>query len=105
MGKRGGNTNTGEGVKGKQARTTSDDAGGKSVSEKSKSTGGKCVSENSTGGRPGATRTSHNPFEASRIEKPQYFVDVVKDKRTKNNNFTHQYIRITVTLAAPHTLP
>ena len=34
--------NTGEGVKGKKVRTTSDDAGGKSVSEKSKSTGGKC---------------------------------------------------------------
>ena len=34
MGKRGGHTNTGEGVKGKKARTTSDDAGGKSVSEK-----------------------------------------------------------------------
>jgi hypothetical protein len=27
-----GNTNTGEGVKGKKVRTTSDDAGGKSVS-------------------------------------------------------------------------
>ena len=35
MGKRGGHTNTGEGVKGKKARTTSDDAGGKSVSENS----------------------------------------------------------------------
>ncbi len=81
-----GNTNTGEGVKGKKAKTTSHDAGGKSVSEKSKSTGGKCVSENSTGGKPGATRTSNNPFEASRSEKPLYFVDVVKDKRTKNNN-------------------
>ena len=56
------------------------------MSEKSKSTGGKCLSENSTGGKPGATRTSCNPFETSRSEKPQYFVDVVKDKRTKNNN-------------------
>ena len=56
------------------------------MSEKSKPTGGKCVSENSTGGKSGATRTSNNPFEASRSEKPQYFVDVVKDKRTKNNN-------------------
>jgi hypothetical protein len=43
MGKRApGDTNTGEGVKGKKVRATSDD--GKSVSEKSKSTGGKCVS-------------------------------------------------------------
>ena len=25
-------------------------------------------------------------FETSRSENPQYFVDVVKDKRTKNNN-------------------
>jgi len=65
-----GNTNTGEGVKGKKVRTTSDDAGGKSVSEKSKSTGGKCVSENSTGGKSGTTRTSNNTFEASRSEKP-----------------------------------
>ena len=88
MGKRGGHTNTGEGVKGKRAGLPHD-AGGKSVSEKSKSTGGKCVSENSTGGKPGATRTSNNPFEASRSEKPQYFVDVVKDKRTKNNNLIH----------------
>ncbi len=55
------------------------------MSEKSKSTGGKCVSENSTGGKSGATRTSNKPFEASRSEK-QYFVDVVKDKRTKNKN-------------------
>jgi hypothetical protein len=34
MGKRCGHTNTGEGVKGKTARTVSDNAGGKSVSEK-----------------------------------------------------------------------
>jgi len=33
------------------------------------------------------TRTSNNPFEASRSKKPQYFVDVVKDKQTKKNNF------------------
>ena len=36
-----------------------EDVGGKFVSEKSKSTGGK----------PGATRTSNNPFETSRREK------------------------------------
>ena len=63
MDNRTGKTNTGEGVKGKKVRTTSDDVGGKSVSENSKSTGGKCVSENSTGGiprEPGVTRTSHN---------------------------------------------
>ena len=71
MGKRAGNTNTGEGDKDKKVRTTSDDAGGKSVSEKSKSTGEKCVSENSTGGKPGATPTSRNPFEASRSENLQ----------------------------------
>jgi hypothetical protein len=82
-----GNTNTGEGVRGKKVRTTSDDAGGKSVNEKSKSTGGKCVSENSTGCQPGVTWTSNNPFESSRREKTQYFVDAVKNKWTKNNNF------------------
>jgi hypothetical protein len=36
--------------------------------------------ENSTGGKPGVTRTSHNPFETSRSEKSQYFVDVVMVK-------------------------
>ena len=57
------------------------------MSEKSgtKSIGEKCVSENSTVGNL-VRRTSNNPFEVSRSEKPQYFVDVVKDKRTKNNN-------------------
>jgi hypothetical protein len=64
--------NTGEGVKGTKVRTTSDDAGGKSVIETSKSLGGKCVSENSTGGKSGATRTSNNPFEASRSGKPSH---------------------------------
>ncbi len=39
------------------------------MSEKSKSTVGKCVSENSKGGKPGATRTSNNPFETSSSEK------------------------------------
>ncbi len=52
-----GNTNTGGGVKGKKVRTTSDDADAV-VSKKSKSTGGKC---------------------ASRSNKPQYFVHVMKD--------------------------
>ena len=34
-----------------------------------------------------AIHTSVNIFEASKSDKPQYFVDVVKDKgRTKNNN-------------------
>ena len=41
MRKRDEKTNTGEGVKGKRDRTTSDDVSGKSVSEKSKSVGGK----------------------------------------------------------------
>ena len=58
MGKRAKKTNTGEGDKGKRARTTSDDAGGKSVSEKSKSAGGQCVGENSTGGNSAAIRSS-----------------------------------------------
>ena len=44
------------------------------------------MSENSTGGKSCATLTSNNPFEASRSEMPQYFVDLAKDKRTKNNN-------------------
>jgi hypothetical protein len=44
------------------------------------------LSENSTGGKSCATLTSNNPFEASRSEMPQYFVDLAKDKRTKNNN-------------------
>ena len=48
--------------------------------------GAKCVSENSTGGKSGTTRNGSNPFETSRRDKPQYFVDVVKEKRTKNNN-------------------
>jgi hypothetical protein len=47
----------GEGGKCEKVRTTSDDTGGKPVSEKS------------TGGKSGATRTSNNPFEASRSEK------------------------------------
>ncbi len=38
MGKRSGNTNAGELVKGKTVRTASDDAGGKFVSEKAMST-------------------------------------------------------------------
>ncbi len=53
------------------------------VSKKSKSTVElECVSENSTGGKSGAIRSSGNIFETSRRDKPQYFVDVVKDKRT-----------------------
>jgi hypothetical protein len=44
------------------------------------------VSENSTGGKSGATRTSNNPFETLRSAKSQSFINVVKDKRTKNNN-------------------
>jgi hypothetical protein len=75
----------GEGGKGKRVRTTLDDAGGTSVSEKFKSADGKCVGENSTGGKSGVIRSSGNIFETSRRDKPQYFVDVVKDKRTKNN--------------------
>ena len=59
--------NKGEGVIGKRDRTTSD--------------------ESSTGAKSAAIRTSVNIFEESKRDKPQYFVDVVKDKRrTKNNN-------------------
>jgi hypothetical protein len=39
MNKRGGHTNTGEGVKDRKTRTTSDDVDGKSVSEKRESSG------------------------------------------------------------------
>ena len=50
------------------------------MSEKSKSAGVKCVSENSTGGKSGVTRNSDNPFESSRRDMSQYFVDIVKDQ-------------------------
>ena len=94
----------GEGDRGKRVTTTSDDEGDKCVSEKSKSTDSKCVSENSTGGKSGTTRNSDNPFdsEESRRDKLKYFVDVSKDKRTKNNNFEFQDIRSTVT---QHLIP
>jgi hypothetical protein len=70
-------TNTGEGGKGKKGRTTSDDAGGKSLSDTSTSSGVKST----------VIHTSVNIFEVSKRDKPQYFVDKVKDKRhTKNNN-------------------
>jgi hypothetical protein len=60
-------TNTGEGGKGKNVKTTSDDTDGKSVSEKSKSSGAKCVSENSTGGKSGVTRNSANPLHMDHL--------------------------------------
>jgi hypothetical protein len=72
-------TNTGEGGKGKRGRTVSDDAGGKSLSETSNSVCGQCVGESSTGAKSTAIRTSVNIFEVSKRDKPQYFVDVVKD--------------------------
>ncbi len=75
-------TNTGEGGKGKRGRTVSDDAGGKSLSETSKSERGQSVGERSTGAKSTAIRTSVNIFEVSKRDKPQYFVDVVKDKRS-----------------------
>ncbi len=77
MVKRSDKTNTGEGVKCKKGRTVSDDAGGKSLSDTSTSVGVKST----------VIRTSVNIFEASKSDKPQYFVDKVKDKRrTKGNN-------------------
>jgi hypothetical protein len=52
-------------------------AGGKSLSDTSTSAGVKST----------VIRTSVNIFEVSKRDKPQYFVDKVKDKRrTKNNN-------------------
>ena len=57
----------GEGKTGKKAKTTPD-AVGKSVNEKSE-----------------ATRTSKNPFEKSSSQHTEYFVRVVKDKRTEKN--------------------
>jgi hypothetical protein len=41
------------------------------------------VSENSTGGKSGAVRTVNNHFEASKSEKPQYFVYVVRTNGLK----------------------
>ena len=67
----------GEAVKDKRGRTASDDTGGKSLSDTSTSAGEKST----------VIRTSVNIFEVSKIDKPQYFVDKVKDKRrTKGNN-------------------
>jgi hypothetical protein len=48
---------------------------------------GQCVGESSTGAKSTVIRTSVNIFETSKRDNPQYFVDVVKDKRrTKNKN-------------------
>ena len=45
------------------------------------------VGESSTGVKSTVIHTSVNIFEESKRDKPQYFVDVVKDeRRTKNNN-------------------
>ncbi len=69
--------NTGEGNIGEKVRTVSDDVDGKSLSDTSTSAGVKST----------VIRTSVNIFETSKRDKPQYFVDKVKDKRrTKNNN-------------------
>ncbi len=81
MKKRNEKTNTGEGVKGKRGRTVSDDTSGKSLSDTSTSSCGQCVGESSTGVKSTVIRTSVNIFEVSKRDKPQYFVDVVKDKR------------------------
>ena len=70
-------SNTGEAVKDKRGRTALDDAGGKSLSDTSTSVGEKSTD----------ILTSVNIFEESKSDKPQYFVDKVKDKRrTKGNN-------------------
>jgi hypothetical protein len=77
MVKRNDKMNTGEGNIGEKVRTVSDDVDGKSLSDTSTSAGVKST----------VIRTSVNIFETSKRDKPQYFVDKVKDKRrTKNNN-------------------
>ncbi len=76
MVKRNDKTNTGEGGKGKKGRTVWDDAGGKSLSDTSTTAGEKST----------VIHTSVNIFEASKRDKPQYFVDKVKDKRRNKNN-------------------
>jgi hypothetical protein len=96
MVKRSDKTNTGEGVKGKKGRTVSDDAGGKSLSDTSTSAGVKSteiyIRMDHTNCLQVAIKSiqfnsSVNIFETSKRDKPQYFVDKVKDKRrTKNNN-------------------
>jgi hypothetical protein len=58
------------------ARTVSDDVGGKSLSDTSTSAGVKST----------VIHTSVNIFEESKRDKPQYFVDKVKDKRRNKNN-------------------
>jgi hypothetical protein len=63
-----GKGSVGENETGKKAKTTPD-AGGKSMSEKSQ-----------------ATRTSKKPFEKSSSQHTEYFVRVVKDKRTGKND-------------------
>ncbi len=77
MVKRNDKMNTGVGDKCKKDRTVSDDVDGKSLSDTSTSVGVKST----------VIHTSVNIFEVSKRDKPQYFVDEVKDKqRTKNNN-------------------
>ena len=71
MKKRNEKANTGETVKDKRGRTVSDHVGGKSLSDTSMSAGEKST----------VIRTSVNIFEVSKNDKPQYFVDKVKDKR------------------------
>jgi hypothetical protein len=80
-----GKGSAGEGDKCKKAKTASDASGGKSASDKSQAqpTSGK-VSEKSH--VTAVTRTSKNPFEVSIGQKAQYYVGVVKDKRTGKMN-------------------
>ena len=81
MKKRNEKTNTEEGDKGKRGRTASDDVGGKSLSVTSTSECGQCVGASFTGVKSTSILTSVNIFEVSKRDKPQYFVDVVQDKR------------------------
>ncbi len=85
MSKRAGNTSTGEGYKGKKGQDYLRWSGWE-ICEWEVQVHGWKMCEWELYRWENWTRTSHNPFESSRIEKPQYFVDVVKNKRTKNNN-------------------
>jgi hypothetical protein len=76
-----------------------------SEESESKSKGGKCVGENYTGGKSGVIRSSGNIVEASKRDKPQYFVDVVKDKwvTVADLNENRKRFYLVSSLLDPHT--
>jgi len=69
-------------------RRSSDASGGKSVSEKCQLMGGKgnCVRKHMLLQLHGLAKI-RNPFEATTFQKTQYYVGVVKDKRTEKNGY------------------